>query len=84
MNKLQSNNPYDDQHDGDKPDYVIGVSKKENTTKNCSGSANPGPNAVGCSYGDHFHGLGYGKKAKHNKNNGEDTWKDFSKSLTVF
>lgn len=83
MGELKAYDPYDNQKDRDQADDMVGVAEKDDPADDGAGGADSGPYRIGCPYGDILHGLGDGKEAEDDKNDGDDTGDELGKALAI-
>ena len=81
MSEFESDNSNNDEKDRNQADNVIGISKKENPTNNCSCCSNSCPHCISRSNGDDLHRLRNGKETQYDKDDSDDAWDQTCKTL---
>ena len=83
MGEFEPNDTNDNQKDRDKPDKVIGITKKDHATRDSPGSSNARPNSVGCANRDRLHRLRYREEAQDDKDDCNDAGNNLRKTLRI-
>lgn len=84
MDEFKANNADNNQRNGEEPNDMGRISKKNNSRDDGSCSADPCPDGIGRSDRDGLHGLRDREKTQHNENHRDNAGDDLCKSLAVF